>query len=136
MNPVTVLLPLQPLEIGHMVKNDIEHCESIDTENVIVNRISENSVVMECLGPYRADPNFTWGWKLSNKAIKTSSLKVNIQTRFSNDKIVVARKKNMKEWTGVSVEQGRLASLKKGNQKDYLRWPPRWLKRALQQMEE
>ena len=96
MNPVTVLLPLQPLEIGHMVKNDIEHCENIDTENVNVNRISENSVVMEHLGPYRADPNFTQGRKLSNKAIKTSSSKVNIQTRFSNNKIVVARKKNMK----------------------------------------
>ena len=100
MNPVTELLPLQPLEVGHMVKNDIECHKNVDTENVNVNSIPENSAVVEHLGPYRANPNFTWGKKLSNKAIKTSSSKVNIQTRFLNDKIVVARKKIMKRVDG------------------------------------
>ena len=111
MNPVTVLLPLQPLEIGHMVnselvaQNDIEHCKNIDTENVNVNSIPEKSAVMECLGPYRTNPNFTRGRKLSNKAVKTSISKVNIQTRFLNDKIVVARKKITK-WVDRSERRG------------------------------
>ena len=118
MNPVTVLLPLQPLEVGHMAnnelvaQNDIKCCKNIDTENVNVNYSipkKSSASVMEYLGPYRTNPNFTRGKKLSNKAVKTSTSKVNIQTSFLNDKIVVARKKVTK---GVDRSERRGGELK------------------------
>ena len=96
-----------------VAQNDIEHCENIDTENVNVNSIPAKSAVMECLGPYRTNPNFTQGRKLNNKAVKTSISKVNIQTRFLNDKIVVARKKITKR-----VDRSEQKSKKTGKPKE------------------
>ena len=118
------MLTLQPLEIGHTVnsklvaQNDIERCENIDTENVNINSIPEKSAVMERLGPYRTNPNFTRGRKLSNKAVKTSISKVNIQTRFLNDKIVVARKKITKRVDRSERRGGEQKSKKTGKPKE------------------
>ena len=101
-NPVTVLLPLQPIEVGPTVnnelvaQNDIKHCKNIETENDSVNYSipkKSSASTTEYLGPYRSNPNFTQGKKLSIEAAKSSTLKVKIQTSFLNDKIVVARKK-------------------------------------------
>ena len=67
-NPVTVLLPLWPLEVGHTVNNellaqkDLKHCKDVDMENKNLNHsIPKKSAVstMEYLGPYRSNPNFT-----------------------------------------------------------------------------
>ena len=68
----------------------------IDTENENENHIipKKSSVSTKgYLGPYRSNPNFTQGRKLSIGTAKSSTSKVNIQTSFLNDQIVVANKK-------------------------------------------
>ena len=48
------------------------------------------------LGPYRSDPNFTRGKKLSNVAAKSSTHMDQMQYSIRNDQIVLAKKKVMK----------------------------------------
>ena len=97
-DPVTVLLPPQPLEVEHTVnskllaQNDLMHGENVDTENENVNHsIPKKGSVSTTgyLGPYRSNPNFTQGRKLSIGTAKSSTPKVNIQTSFLNDQFVV-----------------------------------------------
>ena len=93
MNPVTVLLPVHPLEVGPtnnelVAQSDIKCLEGINTENDNVNyKIPKKSSAntTEYVGPYRSNPNFTRGKKLSTRN--------NIQTSFRNDQIAVAKKK-------------------------------------------
>ena len=72
-NPVTVLLPPQPLEVEHTVNSellaqkDLMNGENVDMENENINHsIPKKCSVstMEYLGPYRSNPNFTRGKKL------------------------------------------------------------------------
>ena len=91
---VTVLLPLHPLEVDHTVNNellaqkDLTCSEKVDMGNENENQIiaGKSSIsTMGYLGPYRSNPNFTRGKKLSTGN--------NIQTSFQNDQIIVAKKK-------------------------------------------
>ena len=102
-NPVTVLLPPQPLEVEYTINSellaqkDLTSGENIDTGNENVNHsIPKKSSVSttKYLGPYRTNPNFTRGRKLSIGTAKSSTLKVNIQTSFLNDQFVVAKKED------------------------------------------
>ena len=99
---VTVLLPLHPLEVDHTVNNellaqkDLMHSNKVDTENENENQIipGKSSIsTMGYLGPYRSNPNFTRGKKLSTGAVKSRTPMNNIQTSFQNDQVVVVKKK-------------------------------------------
>ena len=101
-NPVTVLLPPQPLEVEYTINSellaqkDLTHGENIDMGNENVNHsIPKKSSVstMKYFGPYRSNPNFTRGRKLNIGTAKSSTPKVNIQTSFLNNQFVVAKRK-------------------------------------------
>ena len=94
MNPVNVLLPVHPLEVGPTINNElvaqshIKCLEGINTENDNVNyKIPKKSSAntTKYVGPYRSNPNFTRGKKLSTRN--------NIRTSFQNDQIAVVKKK-------------------------------------------
>ena len=101
-NPVTVLLSPHPLEVEHTAYNELLAQKgltpgmNVDTEKENENHSipKKNTIsITGYLGPYRSNPNFTRGRKLSIGAAKSSTPKVNIQTSFLNDKFVVAKKK-------------------------------------------
>ena len=80
---------------------------NVDTENENKNHSipKKNTFsTMGYLGPYRSNPNFTRGRKLSIGTAKSSTPKVNIQTSFLNNQFVVAKKKVTKR---VDRSEGR-----------------------------
>ena len=77
---VTVLVPLQPLEVDHTVNNelvaqrDLTLSENIDMQNDKENQIipDKSSInTMGYLGPYRSDPNFSPGKKVSTVTVRS-----------------------------------------------------------------
>ena len=99
---VTVLVPLNPLEVDHMVisrlaaPRDLTLSEKIDMQNEKENQIipeKSSSDTTGYLGPYRSDPNFTRGKKLSNTTARSRTHMNPIHTSIQNDQIVVAKKK-------------------------------------------
>ena len=88
---VTVLVPLHPLEVDHTVnngllaQNDLMRSKNVDMKNEKENQTipGKSSIsTMGYLGPYRSNPNFTRGKKLSTVTAKSSTPMNNIQTSF------------------------------------------------------
>ena len=99
---VTVLVPLHPFEVDHTVnkelltQKDLTCSEKVDTQSEKENQIIPRKCsigTMRYLGPYRSNPNFTRGKKLSTRTAKSSTHMNKIQASIQNDQIVVAKKK-------------------------------------------
>ena len=99
---VTVLVPLQPLEVDHTVNNklvaqkDLALSEKVDRQNdkenqIIPDKSSTNTTGY--LGPYRSDPNFSQGKKVSTVTSRSKTHVNPIHTRIQNDQIVVAKRR-------------------------------------------
>ena len=77
---VTVLVPLQPLEVDHTVNNelvaqkDLALSEKVDVQNDKENQIIPDKSSIDTtgyLGPYRPDPNFSRGKKVSTATVRS-----------------------------------------------------------------
>ena len=102
MEAVTVLVPLNPVEVDHTVNNrlvaqkDLTLSEKVDMQNEKENQIIPEKSSIDTtgyLGPYRSDPNFTRGKKLSTVTARGSTHVDTIQTSIRNNQFVVAKRK-------------------------------------------
>ena len=115
LDAITLLVPLNPVEVNHMVTQAIAPKDLTIDKKGDMQSEKENQIILPpekvtiCapgyLGPYRADPNFTQGKKLSTVAAKSiphSAYVDPVQSSIQNDQIVVAKRKVTK-WINRSL---------------------------------
>ena len=106
LDAITLLVPLNPVEIDHMVDKATAPKELTINKRVEAQSRKENQIVLQpekvsiCapgyLGPYRSDPNFTQGKKLSTvtvRSIPQSNYADPALSSIQNDQFVVAKRK-------------------------------------------
>ena len=106
LDAVTLLVPLNPVEVDHTVSKAIvpkeqtidmgKNSQSLKEKEIVVHPEKVSNCALGYLGPYRSDPNFTHGKKMGTMAVKSipqSSYADLIQSSIQNDRFVVARKK-------------------------------------------
>ena len=105
LDAITLLVPLNPVEVDHTVNKAAVPKDLTINKGVNAQSKKENQVVLQpekvfsCalgyLGPYRSDPNFTCGKKLSTVAVKSlpQCNYATVKSSLQNDQFVVAKRK-------------------------------------------
>ena len=110
LDAIMLLVPLNPIEVDHTVTKATAPKDLTINRKVDMQSEKENQIIlppekvsicaMGYLGPYRSDPNFTQGKKLSTvvaKSIPHSAYVDPLQSSIRNDQIVVAKRKVTKQ---------------------------------------
>ena len=106
LDAITLLVPLNPVEVDQTVDKATTPKDLTIDKRVDVQSKKENQIILPpekvsiCapgyLGPYRSDPNFTRGKKLSTVAMKSiphSTYVDPVQSSIQNNQFVVAKRK-------------------------------------------
>ena len=133
LDAITLLVPLNPVEVDHTVDKATAPKGLTINKRVDAQSKKENQIVLQpekvsiCapgyLGPYRSDPNFTQGKKLSTVAVKSlphSTYVDPVQSSIQNNQFVVAKRKVTKRvdrsrsWVQVEKKVPRTPTPHKG----------------------
>ena len=133
LDAIMLLVPLNPVEVDHMVDKATAPKDLTIDKRVDAHSKKENQIILLpekvsiCapghLGPYRPDPNFTRGKKLSTVATKSiphNTYVDPVQSSIQNNQFVVAKRKvtkrvnRSKPWGQVEKKRPSTATPHKG----------------------